>query len=81
MATVPEPAQLQAYIALNEVNRAVSGLKPDYGTGPGMWSQPVYVAFSQPGSGSNINLAGGSENQYFPANGYVNRFLSLWGVG
>lgn len=80
VATVPEPAQLQAYIAINEVNRAVLGLKPDYGSGAGMWSQPVYVAFQQTPFGGNLSLAGGTKGQYFPANNYASILLKDWGV-
>lgn len=81
VATVPEPAQLQAYAAINDANNFVQGLPPSYGTASGEWTQPVYVAFSESGHGSNLGVAGGPKDQYFPANNYANRFLSLWGVG
>lgn len=80
VATVPEPAQMQAYIAIDEANRAILGLKPDYGSGPGEWVQPAYLAFDQAGNGSNLSIAGGAKDQYYPENGYAQRFLSQWGV-
>jgi ribose transport system substrate-binding protein len=80
VATVPEPAELQAYAAINDANNYVQGLPPSYGTASGQWTEPVYVAFSETGHGSNIALAGGDKNQFFPTNDYASRFMQLWGV-
>jgi ribose transport system substrate-binding protein len=81
VATVPEPAELQAYAAINDANNFVNGLPPSYGTASGQWTQPVYVAYNEPGRGSNLSVAGGDKDQYYPANNYASRFLRLWGVG
>lgn len=80
VASVPEPAELQAYAAINDANNFVQNLPPTYGTASGQWTQPVYVAFSETGHGSNLTVAGGDKSQYFPANDYANHFLTLWGV-
>jgi ribose transport system substrate-binding protein len=81
VATVPEPAELQAYAAINDANNAALGAPPSYGTAAGQWTQPVYVAFSEAGHGSNLGVAGGDKSQYFPANDYASHFSQLWGVG
>lgn len=80
VATVPEPAELQAYAAVNDANNAVNGLPPTYGTAAGQWTQPVYVAFNEPGHGGNLDVAGGDKSQYYPPNDYATKFMQLWGV-
>jgi ribose transport system substrate-binding protein len=79
--TVPEPSELFAYAALDDAIRAVAGLPPAYGTGPGQWTQPVFIHFKDPAHGDNLSTEGGDQNQFFPSNDYVNRYLKLWGVG
>jgi ribose transport system substrate-binding protein len=80
VATVPEPAEMEAYIAINEAIRAVGGLQPDYGTGAGQWTQPVFIHFKDGIHGDNLATEGGDKNQFFPTNDYINKYLTLWGV-
>ncbi len=80
VATVPEPSEMQAYIALDEAIRAVAGQPAVYGPGEGQWLQPVFIHFKEAGRGDNLSTEGGDQNQFFPTNDYVNRYLSLWGV-
>jgi ribose transport system substrate-binding protein len=80
VATVPEPAELFAYIALDEAIRAVAGMPPTYGPGEGQWEQPVFIHFQDPARGSNLETEGGDRNQFFPSSDYVNKYLELWGV-
>jgi ribose transport system substrate-binding protein len=77
VATAPEPAEMQAYIALDEAIRAVAGGAPSYGV---TWTQPVFLAFKEAGHGSDLNIEGGDKSQFFPSNDYVNNYLKLWGV-
>ncbi len=80
VATVPEPSELFAYIAVDEAIRAVAGLPPTYGPGEGQWTQPVFIHFKDAGRGDNLATEGGDQNQFFPTNDYVNQYLALWGV-
>jgi ribose transport system substrate-binding protein len=68
-ATVPEPAEEQAYEAIDEFNRAFHGQPPfDY-------VPPAYLVTAQ-----NIHTQGGDKNQFNPANGYAQRYLQIWGL-
>jgi len=80
VATVPEPSELFAYIALDEAIRAVAGEPATYGPGEGMWQQPVFIHFKDPARGDNLSTEGGDKNQFFPSSDYVNKYLGLWGV-
>ncbi len=68
-ATVPEPAEEQAYEAIDEFNRAFNGQPPyDY----------VPDAFLV--TAGNIHTQGGDQNKFNPANGYAAHYLKIWGV-
>jgi len=68
-ATVPEPAEEQAYEAIDEFNRAFHGQPPfDY-------VPPAYLVTAQ-----NIHTQGGDQNQFNPANGYAQHYLTIWGL-
>ncbi len=68
-ATVPEPAEEQAYEAIDEFNRAFHG-QPPYNYVP-----PAYLVTAQ-----NIHTQGGDRNQFNPANGYAQHYLKIWGL-
>jgi ribose transport system substrate-binding protein len=74
VATVPEPAELQAYMAVDDAIRAMAG-EP-----PAGWDQPVFIHFSDGAHGDNLAIEGGDRGQFFPSNDYVDHYLSLWGV-
>ncbi len=80
VATVPEPSELFAYIAVDEAIRAIAGEPATYGPGEGQWVQPVFIHFSDPIHGDNLSTEGGDQNQFFPTNDYVDRYLTLWGA-
>jgi ribose transport system substrate-binding protein len=80
VATVPEPSEMFAYIAIDEALRAINGQPATYGPGDGQWTQPVFVHFKETGHGDNLGTEGGDRNQFFPTNDYVNHYLTLWGV-
>ena len=68
-ATVPEPAEAQAYQAIDELNRAFHGEPPsDY-------IPPAFLVTAQ-----NIHTQGGDDNQFNPANGYAERYFGIWGL-
>lgn len=69
VATVPEPAELQAYETIDEFNRAFHH-QPPYNYVP-----PAYLVTAQ-----NIRTQGGDKNQFNPANGYAAHYLKIWGV-
>lgn len=67
VATVPEPATLQGYQAVDALNRAFQGEKPvDF-------QQPVYLVVKQ-----NVDKEGGDKNLYDPSNNYRERYLKIW---
>jgi ribose transport system substrate-binding protein len=80
VATVPEPSELFAYIALDEAIRAVAGQPATYGPGEGQWTQPVFIHFKDGIHGDNLSTEGGDKNQFYPSSDYVNKYLRLWGV-
>lgn len=68
-ATVPEPAEEQAYEAIDEFNRAFNGQQPyDY-------VPDAYLV-----TAGNIHTQGGDKNQFNPANDYAAHYLKIWGV-
>ena len=69
VATVPEPAEEQAYEAIDEFNRAFHG-QPAYNYVPS-----AFLVTAQ-----NIHAQGGNQNQFNPANGYAEHYLKIWGV-
>lgn len=68
--TVSEPIELQAYQALDELNRAFNKADPS-----GYIQSPYLVTHD------NVNSEGGDRNAFFPSNGYKEQYLRLWGVG
>lgn len=69
VATVPEPAEAQAYEAIDEFNRAFNH-QPAYDYVP-----PAYLVTAQ-----NIHTQGGDKNQFVPANNYAEHYRAIWGV-
>ena len=67
--TVSEPIELQAYQALDELNRAFNKVAPS-----GYIQSPYLVTHD------NVNAEGGDKNAFFPSNGYKEQYLKLWGV-
>lgn len=67
--TVSEPIELQAYQALDELNRAFNKVPPS-----GYIQNPYLVTHD------NVNAEGGDKNAFFPSNGYKEQYLKLWGV-
>lgn len=74
VATVPEPAELQAYMAIDDAIRAMAG-EP-----PAGWDQPVFIHFKDGIHGDNLAIEGGDMGQFFPSNDYKAEYLELWGV-
>ena len=74
VATVPEPAELQAYMAIDDAIRAMAG-EP-----PAGWAQPVFIHFKDGIHGDNLAIEGGEMGQFFPSNDYKAMYLELWGV-
>ncbi len=70
VATVPEPAQEEAYYALYQMNRALHGMSPS------TWGPPVYLV-----THSNVNAEGGANNAFDPADHYRQHFVSLLTTG
>jgi ribose transport system substrate-binding protein len=67
--TIPEPALLFGYQAVDELNRAFAGEPPH------VWTQPVYLVTKK-----NLNKEGGDQALFNPSNNFVERFLNIWGV-
>ena len=67
--TVSEPIELQAYQAIDELNRAFNKAPPS-----GFVQAPYLV------TAENVNKAGGDKNMFVPENDYKNHYLKLWGV-
>lgn len=74
IATVPEPAELQAYMAIDDAIRAMAGEEP------AGWDQPVFIHFKDGVHGDNLAIEGGDLGQYFPSVDYKAKYLELWGV-
>ena len=53
VATVPEPVELQAYMAVDDAVRAIAG-EP-----PAGWDQPVFIHFNDGVHGNNLAIEGG----------------------
>lgn len=67
--TVSEPIELQAFQALDELNRAFNK------EGPSGFIQNPYLVTPE-----NVNAEGGDKNAFFPSNGYKEQYYKLWGV-
>ena len=67
--TVSEPIELQAYQAIDELNRAFHKLPPS-----GFVQAPYLV------TKENVDKEGGNKNMFIPSNDYKAHYLSLWGV-
>ncbi len=69
VATVPEPLNLQGWMAVDELNRAFAGEK---------WSG--YVTKVHLVTKDNVDLDGGKNNRFDPENGYRDHYKAIWGV-
>lgn len=69
VATVPEPLNLQGWMAIDELNRAFNG-QP--------WSG--YVTKVHLVTKDNVDLDGGKNNRFDPENGYRDAYKAIWGV-
>jgi ribose transport system substrate-binding protein len=67
--TVSEPIELQAYQAIDELNRAFHGEKPSG------FVQPPFLVTKD-----NIHAEGGDQNTFIPSNDYKKHYLAIWGV-
>lgn len=67
--TVSEPIELQAYQAIDELNRAFHNEKPSG------FVQPPFLVTKE-----NIHAEGGDQNTFIPSNDYKTHYLKLWGV-
>ena len=67
--TVSEPIELQAYQAIDELNRAFHGEKPSG------FVQPPFLVTQE-----NIHAEGGDQNTFIPSNDYKKHYLEIWGV-
>jgi ribose transport system substrate-binding protein len=61
---------MQAYQAVDEINRALQGQPPS-----GFVQAPYLV------TPDNVDAEGGDQNAFIPTNDYKARYLELWGVG
>jgi ribose transport system substrate-binding protein len=69
MVTASEPYGMQAYQAIDELNRAFNKEQPS-----GFVQTPYLV------TPDNINAEGGDKNTFIPSNDYEKRYLELWGI-
>jgi ribose transport system substrate-binding protein len=69
LVTASEPYGMQAYQAIDELNRAFNKEPPS-----GFVQTPYLV------TPDNINAEGGDKNTFIPSNGYEKHYLDLWGV-
>lgn len=67
IATVPEPAELEAYQAVDELNRAMNGVQPSG------YIPPAYLVTK-----SNINAEGGDQGLFIPSNNYKQHYEAIW---
>jgi ribose transport system substrate-binding protein len=68
-ATVAEPLNLQGWIMVDEMNRAMAGEKPS-----------GFVPHVHLFTAENIDKDGGAENKFDPGNGYREAYKKIWGV-
>jgi ribose transport system substrate-binding protein len=69
VVTVSEPIELQAWQAVDELNRAFHG-EPSSG-----FVQPPFLVTKE-----NIHSEGGDQNTFIPSNNYKQHYLEIWGV-
>ena len=69
LVTASEPYEMQAYQAVDELNRAFNGQEPS-----GFVQTPYLV------TPDNINAEGGDQNTFIPSNNYEQKYLELWGI-
>jgi ribose transport system substrate-binding protein len=69
LVTVPEPTELLAWQAADEVNRALNKQPPS------TFTQPIYLVTKD-----NIDSQGGAQDQFFPQNDYKSHYQSIWKV-
>ena len=67
--TVSEPIELQAWQAIDELNRAFHGDKPSG------FVQPPFLVTKD-----NIKSEGGDQNTFIPSNDYKKHYLQIWGM-
>ncbi len=67
--TVSEPIELQAYQAIDELNRAF------HDQAPSGFVQPPFLVTKD-----NIKSEGGDKNTFIPSNDYKKHYLDIWGV-
>ncbi len=67
-ATVPEPLLLQGWQLVDELNRAFAGSPPSG------YVAPVHLVTAK-----NVDLDGGKQDNYDPANGYRDVYARIWG--
>ena len=68
-ATVADPLNLQGWIMIDEMNRALAGQKPS-----------GYVPHVHVFTAANVELDGGKDNKFDPGNGYRDEYKKIWGV-
>jgi ribose transport system substrate-binding protein len=69
VATVPEPLNLQGWMAIDELNRAFAGAP---------WSG--YINAVHLVTKANVTQDGGKDNRFDPGNGYRDHYKAIWGV-
>ncbi len=69
VVTVSEPIELQAWQAVDELNRAFHGAPPSG------FVQPPFLVTKE-----NIHSEGGDKNTFIPSNNYKQHYLEIWGV-
>jgi ribose transport system substrate-binding protein len=69
LVTASEPYQMQAYQAIDELDRAFHKMPPS-----GFVQTPYLV------TPENIHAEGGDQNTFIPSNDYERRYLELWGI-
>jgi ribose transport system substrate-binding protein len=69
IVSVPEPQQEEAYMAIDQLNRAIQGEKPS------PYVPPTYLVTK-----ANVDKAGGTESRYEPAYPYAAKYLEIWGI-
>jgi ribose transport system substrate-binding protein len=69
VVTVSEPVDMQAYQAVDELNRALHGQPPSG------FVQTPYLVTPQ-----NVDKEGGGKDAFIPSNNYKQHYLQIWGV-
>lgn len=67
IATIPEPLKLQGWQLIDELNRAIAGVKPSG------YSTPAYLV-----TGENLAFQSGQKNLFDPINGYRDEYRKIW---